>query len=99
MPPRYGVAWLRLPCENRTEICCRGAQLEVDLAGDVVVVEPDRQAASEIVVLQPGVRGIGQEDWKFFEIGEIRSCGMMLPGNGSRTKPVPFGFGRVVRGS
>ena len=43
--------------------------------------------------------GSGRNDSKDFEMGEIRFCGMMLPGNGSRTKPVPAGFGRVVLGS
>ena len=33
------------------------------------------------------------------EIGFSRLAGMTLPGNGSRMKPVPFGFGRVVNGS
>ena len=28
-----------------------------------------------------------------------RPAGMMLPGNGSRMKPEPFGLGRVVAGS
>jgi hypothetical protein len=36
-------------------------QLDVDFAGDVLVVEPNRQPPSEIVVLQPGVRGIRQK--------------------------------------
>ena len=34
-----------------------------------------------------------------FATALIRLAGMMLPGNGSRMNPEPFGFGRVVVGS
>ena len=61
MPPRYGVAWLRLPCENSTDICCRVVSFRSTLPVTLVVVEADRQRPAEIVVLQAGAGRIGQE--------------------------------------
>ena len=47
---------------------------------------------------RPGC-GIGTPVRYSSAIGLMRSAGIMLPGNGSRMKPVPLGFARVVSGS
>ena len=60
MPPRYGVAWRRLPCANRTATWCRDDSRRSTLAVTLSLLKPIGSEAAEVVVLEVAVGRIGQ---------------------------------------